>query len=61
MNLLASIYIKDNQAVKVKSGDFRTLKYIDESPIDLIKKFEDVGIEKIYCVDLGSAKLDEKK
>lgn len=60
MNLLASIYIKDNQAVKVKSGDFRTLKYIDESPIDLIKKFEDVGIEKIYCVDLGSAKLDEK-
>ena len=60
MNLIASIYIKDNKVVKVKSGDFRTLKFYYESPIDLIKRFEDLGVKDIYFVDLGSAKMHEK-
>ena len=55
MNLIASIYIKDNRTVNVKSGDFRTLKVYPKSPIDLIKEFEDSGIKEIYVVDLGSA------
>ena len=60
MNLIASIYVKDNQTVKVKSGDFRTLKFHKDSPIDLIKRFEDKGIKEVYFVDLGSAKMREK-
>ena len=60
MNLIASIYIKDNKVVKVKSGDFRTLKFYHESPIDLVKRFEDIGISDVYFVDLGSAKMHEK-
>lgn len=60
MNLIASIYIKNNQAVNVRSGDFRTLKIHPESPIDLINRFEDAGIKEIYVVDLGSAKMYEK-
>ena len=34
MNIIASIYIKNNNTVRVKSGDFRTLKIYDDSPID---------------------------
>jgi len=60
MNLIASIYIKDNKTVNVKSGDFRTLKVYPKSPIDLIKEYEDIGIKEIYLVDLGSAKMHEK-
>ena len=60
MNLVASIYVKDNQTVKVKSGDFRTLKFYKESPIDLLNRFEEMGIKEIYFVDLGSAKMREK-
>ena len=60
MNLIASIYIKDNKTVNIKSGDFRTLKVYPKSPIDLIKEFEDSGIKEIYVVDLGSAKMHEK-
>ncbi len=60
MNLIASVYIKDNKVVKVKSGDFRTLKFYHESPIDLIQRFEDLGVKEIYFVDLGSAKMHEK-
>ena len=60
MNLIASIYIKDNKVVKVKSGDFRTLKFYHESPIDLVKRFEEIGISDVYFVDLGSAKMHEK-
>ena len=60
MNLIASIYIKNNQAVNIRSGDFRTLKIHPESPIDLITRFEDAGIKEIYVVDLGSAKMYEK-
>ena len=60
MNLIASIYIKDNKVVKVKSGDFRTLKFYHESPIDLVKRFEEIGISEVYFVDLGSAKMHEK-
>tara|TARA_S200000501_G_C20871432_1_gene764400 strand:- start:8721 stop:9443 length:723 start_codon:yes stop_codon:yes gene_type:complete len=60
VNLIASVYIKDNKVVKVKSGDFRTLKFYHESPIDLIQRFEDLGVKEIYFVDLGSAKMHEK-
>tara|TARA_B100000989_G_scaffold105248_1_gene77105 strand:- start:547 stop:1269 length:723 start_codon:yes stop_codon:yes gene_type:complete len=60
VNLIASVYIKDNKVVKVKSGDFRTLKFYHESPIDLILRFEDLGVKEIYFVDLGSAKMHEK-
>lgn len=60
MNLVASIYIKNNQTVNVRSGDFRTLKIHPESPIDIINRFEDIGIKEIYVVDLGSAKMYEK-
>ena len=41
MNIIASIYIKNNKTVRVKSGDFRTLKIYDDSPIDLLKKLND--------------------
>ena len=60
MNLIASIYIKDNKTVNIKSGDFRTLKIYPESPIDLFNQFESVGIKEVYVVDLGSAKMHEK-
>ena len=50
MNLIASIYVKDNQTVKVKSGDFRTLKFYKDSPIDLLNRFEEMGIKEIYFV-----------
>ncbi len=60
MNLIASIYIKDNKVVNIKSGDFRTIKFYHESPIDLVKRFEDIGIGEVYFVDLGSAKMREK-
>ena len=60
MNLIASIYIKDNKTVNIKSGDFRTLKVYPESPIDLLNQFESVGIKEVYVVDLGSAKMHEK-
>ena len=48
MNIIASIYIKNNKTVRVKSGDLRTLKVYDDSPIDLLKKFEDVGVKEVY-------------
>lgn len=60
MNLVSSIYIKDNKTVNIKSGDFRTLKVYPESPIDLLTQFEKVGIKEVYVVDLGSAKMHEK-
>ena len=60
MNLVASIYVKDNQTVKVKSGDFRTLKFYKDSPIDLLNRFEEMGIKEIYFVDLKKV-LNESK
>ena len=60
MNLVASIYIKNNKTVNVRSGDFRTLKEHSKSPIDLIKEYEDMGIKDVFVVDLGSAKMHEK-
>ena len=60
MNLVASLYIKDNQTVNIRSGDFRTLKIYPESPIDIINRFEEVGVKEIYVVDLGSAKCMKK-
>ena len=55
MKLVASIYIKKNKTVGIKSGDFRTLKVYDHSPIDTLKRFEDIGVKEIFMVDLDSA------
>ena len=60
MKLVASIYIKKNKTVGIKSGDFRTLKVYDHSPIDTLKRFEDIGIKEIFMVDLDSAKTTKK-
>ena len=60
MKLVASIYIKKNKTVGIKSGDFRTLKVYDNSPIDTLKRFEDVGVKEIYMVDLDAAKTTKK-
>ena len=60
MKLVASIYIKKNKTVGIKSGDFRTLKVYDNSPIDTLKRFEDIGIKEIFMVDLDSAKTTKK-
>ena len=60
MNLIASIYIKDNKTVNIKSGDFRTLKVYPESPIDLLNQFESVGIKEVYVVDWGQQRCMKK-
>ena len=60
MKLVASIYIKKNKTVGMKSGDFRTLKIYDNSPVDTLMRFEDIGVKEIYMVDLDSAKTTKK-
>ncbi len=56
MILVPSISIVDGKVTRVQQGDFSTGKVYEKDPLDLAKKFEDHGIERIHLIDLDGAK-----
>lgn len=56
MILVPSISISKGKITRVAQGDFESGKTYDDSPIDLAKKFEDHGINRIHLIDLDGAK-----
>jgi len=57
MILVPSISIVDGKVARVQQGDFESgTKVYGKDPLDLAKKFEDHGIDRIHIVDLDGAK-----
>lgn len=56
MILVPSISISQGKITRLTKGDFSSGKTYDDSPIDLAKKFEDHGINRVHLVDLDGAK-----
>ena len=55
MILFPAIDLKDGQCVRLVQGDFDQSKIYNSSPLDQAKKFEDLGVEWLHCVDLDGA------
>ena len=56
IHLIPSITVINGKTIRLTKGDYTKEKVYDDSPIDVAKKFEDVGIRTIHLVDLDGAK-----
>ena len=56
MILLPAIDIKDNKCVRLTQGKFEKVNIYSADPLDMAKKWEDMGAEYLHIVDLDGAK-----
>ncbi|MEQ8425534.1 MAG: 1-(5-phosphoribosyl)-5-[(5-phosphoribosylamino)methylideneamino] imidazole-4-carboxamide isomerase [Cyclobacteriaceae bacterium] len=61
IQVIPSIAIRGGKVVKMRKGDPASEKAYDENPLDLAKRFQDSGIEKIHLVDLDGAEKGSPK
>lgn len=56
IKIIPSISIINGKCARIAQGDFSKEMLIDESPVDLARKFEDHGIKILHLVDLDGAR-----
>ncbi len=56
IQLIPSITVMRGKTTRLTSGDFNKEKVYDQSPLEVAKQFEDVGVNRIHLVDLEGAK-----
>lgn len=56
IEIIPAIDIIDGKCVRLKQGDFETKTIYSDSPADVAKSFEDIGISRLHLVDLDGAK-----
>lgn len=56
MEIIPAIDIIDGKCVRLTYGDYNQKKIYNENPLEVAKKFEDVGIQRLHLVDLDGAK-----
>jgi phosphoribosylformimino-5-aminoimidazole carboxamide ribotide isomerase len=56
IEIIPAIDIINGKCVRLSQGDFQTQKIYSESPVDIAKEFEEVGIKRLHMVDLDGAK-----
>jgi len=55
MTLFPAIDLKDAKAVRLSKGVMESAKIYNESPVEQVKIFEDMGAEWVHLVDLNGA------
>lgn len=53
---IPAIDIIEGKCVRLSKGDYAAKKIYDEKPLDLAKRFEDLGFKRLHVVDLDGAK-----
>lgn len=56
MILFPAIDIKDNKCVRLTQGKFEQMNIYSGDPVEMAKKWEDMGAEYLHVVDLDGAK-----
>jgi phosphoribosylformimino-5-aminoimidazole carboxamide ribotide isomerase len=56
MEIIPAIDIIDGKCVRLSAGDFARKTVYDEDPVELAKRFENVGLRRLHIVDLDGAK-----
>ncbi len=59
MEIIPAIDIIEGKCVRLTQGDYAQKKIYNESPLDVAKQFEDIGIVRLHLVDLDGAKKGE--
>ena len=61
MIIFPAIDLKDGKAVRLTKGLMESAKIYSDEPVELAKKFEDMGAEWLHMVDLNGAFAGEPK
>ena len=56
IEIIPAIDIIDGKCVRLNQGDYEQKKVYSESPLEVAKQFEDVGVRRLHLVDLDGAK-----
>ena len=56
IQIIPSISIINGKVTRLKQGDYSHETVYKDSPVDVARRFEEVGIKKIHIVDLDGAK-----
>ncbi|MEM1124427.1 MAG: 1-(5-phosphoribosyl)-5-[(5-phosphoribosylamino)methylideneamino]imidazole-4-carboxamide isomerase [Bacteroidota bacterium] len=56
MQIIPAIDIIEGKCVRLTQGDYNQKKIYNEDPLEVAKKFEGEGIERLHLVDLDGAK-----
>ncbi len=56
MYIIPAIDIIEGKCVRLTQGDYERKKIYNEDPLEVAKKFEDAGIQRLHLVDLDGAK-----
>ena len=56
MEIIPAIDLLDNNIVRLYQGDFNKKTIYSENPIELIKKWESLGTNRVHIVDLEGAR-----
>lgn len=56
MRIIPAIDLIDGKCVRLTKGDFESKKIYSDDPVDVAKRFEDVGLKYLHLVDLDGAK-----
>jgi phosphoribosylformimino-5-aminoimidazole carboxamide ribotide isomerase len=56
ITIIPAIDIIEGKCVRLTRGEFQAKKIYNEDPLEVAKKFEDVGIQRLHLVDLDGAK-----
>ena len=59
MRIIPAIDIIEGKAVRLSQGDYSLKKIYNEDPLEVAKKFEDLGLEYLHLVDLDGARASE--
>lgn len=55
MRIIPAIDIINGNCVRLTKGDYSTQKIYSENPLEMAKRFEDMGVEYLHLVDLDGA------
>ena len=56
IEIIPAIDLIDGRCVRLSQGDYARQRTYDASPLDMARRFADVGIRRLHLVDLDGAK-----
>lgn len=56
MQIIPAIDIINGKCVRLSKGDYNQQKIYSDHPLEMAKKFEDAGLQRLHIVDLDGAK-----
>ena len=57
IKLIPAIDLIDGKCVRLTKGDYGQVKTYDEQPVEVAKRFADMGFKRLHVVDLDGAKV----